>query len=334
MHNLQTAAARLNRVAPPGESLAYVNPAEQSVLRAMGGSGKRAAGGVPSYKKGDVEPPPPRDYGRETRDTLEAQRDLAPDLYASESSQVYGRPAYARMERDITAEALTGQRGAGGQGLLELYEKHIAPSLMRQQQVAAEGEIGMLRELGPQFLEAQRAADPRSEQIRRGLQTKAIEGLEAGQGLTQEELAGITESVRSGQAARGVAYQRSQPSMIEETMARLGAGRQAEAQRIARAAGILGQTGQVDPFMALTGRTARVPGQVAGQMGTAGFALQAGPQLFNPESAYAGALSGSNQANIMNARMASAANKSAIMGGALGGLGSLGGGWAMGKAMK
>jgi hypothetical protein len=121
--------------------------------------------------------------------------------------------------------------------------------------------------------------------------------------------------------------------MIEETMARMGAGRQAEAQRIQRASQILGQTGQTDAFMALTGRTARVPGQVAGQMGTAGFALQSGPQLFNPESAYAGALAGSNQSNLMNARMASAANKAAITGGLVSGISSMAGGHFMGKAM-
>ena len=326
MSDLRTAADMLNTAAPAGERLAYVNPNEEGLLQAIGGSGQEAAGGVPSYKKGDVEAPPPRDYGQETRDTLASQIQLAPSLYTSESSQAYGRPAYARMERGIVGESLTGRPDAGSQGLLSMYEKDIAPSLMRQQQAAAEGEIEMLREMGPLFIAAQRAADPRSENIRQMLQERAVEGLEARQSLTPEELAGVTESVRSGQAARGEAYQRSQPAMIEETMARLGAGRQAENERIARASALLGQTGQIDPLMGLFGRSARIPGQVAGQMGTSGFALQAGPQLFNPESAYAGALAGSNQANIMNARMASAANKAAITGGLMGGLGALGGG--------
>jgi len=353
-----------------------------------------------------VQPPPPRDYGQETTDTLEAQIKLAPQLFASEMNQSYGRPAYARAEQNMLWDSLVGYQGGqgatgayptapltggttaqpatvqdaisglfggqqttgggqqptaaqggfttvgtnlpahpwitgnpqagGGQqerrgGLLELYEEHIAPSLMRQQETAAMGEIDMLREMGPQFMEAQRAADPESEKIRVMLQGKAKEGLEAGQSLTKEELAGVDESVRSGQAARGEAFQRSKPSMIQETLARLGAGRQAEAQRIARAQGILQQTSAVDPFLALTGRTARIPGQVAGQMGTAGFALQSGPQMFNPESQYAGALASGNQANIMNARMATAANKSSMMGGLLGGLGSLGGGYFAGK---
>ena len=110
MNELNNAADVLNRVAPPGERLAYVNPQEEKLLKAVGGSGKPAAGDVPSYKKGDVEPPPPRDYGRETRDTLEAQLELAPYLFAAETSQQYGRPAYARAEQDMLWESLLGTR--------------------------------------------------------------------------------------------------------------------------------------------------------------------------------------------------------------------------------
>ena len=331
MSELYQAADSLNNAAPPGERLAYVNPAEEGLLKAIGGSGRESSGGVPSYKKGDVEAPPPRNYGAETRDTLQAQIDLMGPMFQEGSKW---RPEWARMEQDMLAESLTGQRGLGDQGLLSLYEEHVAPSIMRQQKEAARGEIDMLREMGPQFMEAQRAADPESEKIRQMLQTRAQEGLAAGQDLTPEELAGVDESVRSGQSARGEAYQRSQPAMIEETLARLGAGRQAEAQRIQRAQSVLQQTSAVDPFLALTGRTARMPGQVAGQLGTAGFALQSGPQLFNPESQYAGALASGNQANIMNARMATAANQSAITGGLLGGLGQLGGGYFTGQGMK
>ena len=335
MSELYRAADSLNEVAPPGERLAYVNPAEESLLKAVGGSGQESSGGVPSYKKGDVEAPPAREYGAEMASTLRAQResmagtgafaDLGP-MVNMEFDRMTGRPAFARGEQEMLAYGLTGQRGLGEQGLLSLYEEHVAPSIMRQQEAAAAGEIDMLREMGPQFMEAQRAADPESEKIRQMLQTRAQEGLAAGQDLTQEELAGVSESVRSGQSARGEAFQRSQPAMIEETLARLGAGRQAEAQRIQRAQSVLQQTSAVDPFLALTGRTARMPGQVAGQLGTAGFALQSGPQLYNPESQYAGALASQNQANVMNARMATSANQAAMTGGLIRGSGALGGG--------
>ena len=50
-----------------------------------------------------VEAPPERDYGEETRDTLESQIALAPQLYASEAQF---RPQYANLERGIQLEQL------------------------------------------------------------------------------------------------------------------------------------------------------------------------------------------------------------------------------------
>jgi len=51
---LKLAANTLNAQAPEGEQLAFINPMEALMLKEMGGSGKPAAGGVPSFKKGDV----------------------------------------------------------------------------------------------------------------------------------------------------------------------------------------------------------------------------------------------------------------------------------------
>ena len=96
--NLTKAAASLNRAAPPGERLAFVNPREEQGLKAAGGMGKPAAGGVPSYKKGDVEAPPARDYEKEIFATTRAQVKLAPELYAAEK-QFRGK--YAQLDVDI-----------------------------------------------------------------------------------------------------------------------------------------------------------------------------------------------------------------------------------------
>jgi len=41
--------------------------------------------------------PEPRNYGQETRDTLQAQIDLAPQLYRAEASPAYGQPAYSAL---------------------------------------------------------------------------------------------------------------------------------------------------------------------------------------------------------------------------------------------
>jgi len=58
-----------------------------------------------------IKAPKERNYGKETRDTLQAQVDLAGDLYAAESEY---RPKYSQLDVDI-AKSTTPQ-------LLDLYE--------------------------------------------------------------------------------------------------------------------------------------------------------------------------------------------------------------------
>ena len=57
-------------------------------------------------------------YGESMRESLQAQVDLAPELYQAEASQQYGRPAYAQLETDILRNTLLGQErfvpGEGG----------------------------------------------------------------------------------------------------------------------------------------------------------------------------------------------------------------------------
>ena len=74
---------------------------------------------------------------------------------------------------------------------------------------------------------------------------------------------------------------------------------------------------------------------VAQQFGAAGYGLESSPAIFNPESAYAGALSTQNWQGQMDARTATAANRAAMTGGLLGAGGSIlgagigkGGKWA------
>jgi hypothetical protein len=82
--------------------------------------------------------------------------------------------------------------------------------------------------------------------------------------------------------------------------------------------------------MALTGRASRVPGDVSAQFGTAGFALDSSPAIFNPESAYAGNLATQNYQGQMDARVASASNRAGMFGGLLNFGGSVLGGMASG----
>ncbi len=163
---LKQAAGLLNEAAPPGERLIYANPVEELALKNMGGQGAPAAGGIPSYKKGKVSPPPPRDVGRETRDTLQAQVDLAKPLFEAETNPEYGRGAYADFEKRMQLEQLGVDPS---KSLLQAYEEDIAPSMARQKAASVGGDIDILREYGPELLKAQREADPLADSLRTGI---------------------------------------------------------------------------------------------------------------------------------------------------------------------
>jgi len=314
---LSKAASTLNQFAPPGERLAYVNPAEEAMLKEMGGSGKPAAGGVPSYKKGDVAAPPPRDYGAETRDTLQAQVELAPELFKSEAEF---RPQYADLERRMMLE----QMGIDpSKGLLQAYEEDFAPSMVRQKEATVQGDIDMLRKYGPELLKAQREADPLADSLRQGIMESASEDLAAGMGLTETEQRDLDQQVLAGAADRGMEGQASTfGDMISQ---RLSANRGVKQQRLANAANAY-RMGASDPLFALTGRAATTPGQAMAQFGSANFALDSSPGMFNPESQYAGNLATQNYQGEMDARTATAANQAGMMGGLIGGVGQAAGG--------
>ena len=106
---------------------------------------------------------------------------------------------------------------------------------------------------------------------------------------------------------------------------------QAARQQALSNAGVAYGMGNFDPLLALTGRSGTAPAMAQQGFGASGFALDSSPAIFNPESAYAGALAGSNQQNIMDARTATAANRASMFGGLMGGLGSLGGGLFHGR---
>lgn len=55
-------------------------------------------------------------YGESMESALDAQVKMAPELYKAESSEEYGRPAYARMQSDIMREQLLGGKNYGTSG--------------------------------------------------------------------------------------------------------------------------------------------------------------------------------------------------------------------------
>jgi len=317
---LKTAAGLLNEAAPPGERLIYANPLEELALKNMGGQGEPSSGGVPSYKKGKVSAPPPRDYGQETRSALQAQIAMAPELYESEARY---RPQYADLERQMMLE----QMGIDpSKGLLQAYEEDIVPSMARQRAANVAGDIDILRDYGSELVEAQRSADPLADRLRTGVMESADEDLFAGQGLTATEQMDLDQQVLGGAADRGMEGQAS--TLRDQISQRLSANRGIKQQRMGNAANAYKMGNQQDILMALTGGHQGTPQQAMAQFGSGGFSLDSGPALFNPESQYAGNLATQNWQGTMDARTATAANRANIWSSVLGAGGRIAGGYA------
>jgi len=267
--------------------------------------------------------PPPRDYAQETRDTLQTQIDLAPDLYAAEASQDYGRPAYARLDLDVLRETLLGSDDRPG--MLEMYERDIMPRLgaadAAARDVAREADIAAVERLGPRATEAFRASNPEQAALMDELNRQAMTDLQSGASLPPSVARELEQSVRGAQAARGFGYGMAdigQEALVKGLQAeQLQRRRQQFGQQIA---GLNMATTQ-DPFLAILGR----PGvQINQAMGVAGQGQSFNPgNVFNPESAYAGSLYANNFNAANNAAIASTNAMAGVIGG---GLSALGGG--------
>lgn len=327
---LSQAAAMLNAHAPEGERLAFVNPQEEQMLIDAGGSGVPAVGGVPSYK-GEVAPTPPRDYYTETRDTLQAQVDLSPDLAAAEART---RPLYNALELADLNQMLRGTRSQP-KGLLSLYEEDINPTLSRIEATDRSDRIA------GEMDAINRYAAPVSQTLREStgnaplldeLNQQALSELQSGATLDPSLRREVQQAIRSGQASRGLGY--GTRDLAAEALAtglqaeQLRRNRQGFAQSMV---GINQATGG-DPFMAILGRPSQAFAAAQGLGGQAyGMSQGIGNKMFNPESNYAGSLYSANQNAQLQSNLATAANKTAITGAIAGAAGSAIGGIGMGK---
>lgn len=275
---------------------------------------------------GSVKSPPPRDYAKETRDTLQAQIDLAPDLYAAEANPEYGRPAYAQLDLQVLRDVMQGKDGQGG--LLELYEQSIMPGLARadaaSNAISREADIEQVERLGQRATEAFRQANPQQAALMDRLNQQAMSELDAGAGLPPALARELEQQVRSSQAARGMGY--GMADVGNEALIKGLQAEQLQRRRQQFAQNVVGMNAATatDPFLAILGRPGVQVGQAAGITGQ-GMGMNPG-NTFNPESAYAGSLNANNFNAANNAAIASANAKAGMIGGGLSMLGSIGGG--------
>jgi hypothetical protein len=251
----------------------------------------------------NIDAPKARDYGSETRDTLQAQVDLAPQLYAAEAKFA---PLYQNLQLGLAQQAAPQ--------MMSMYEKDIVPVLSRiqsqSQQDQRQADVNAVRDLGPQAMEAMRASNPQQAQLMDALQKDAMSGMAAGSALTPQQMAQTQQASRAAWGARGLAS--SPAAASSEVIAQQLAGNAEQDRRRAMAGSMVSANQSVygDPFAQILGRSSGVAG-MAGGFGAQAQGFNPG-RLFNPESQYAADIMGSNSQQQLATNTAEAANRSAL----------------------
>ena len=202
-----------------------------------------------------------------------------------------------------------------------------------------QADIGDVERYGGRATAAMRAADPYSTRMAELSQQAAETAYAASGRVTPEQMRGAQQAARAGGLARGRVGDQS--TIASEILGRedILARRRAEAAQAGQMAFGMNRSISADPFQAILGRQSGALGYGAQQMG---MAQQLGSQAIGPRAvdynaglnlamqnasnlgSYNTAIYGS-QAQVAGAN---AQARGAMIGGALSGLGALGGGFA------
>jgi hypothetical protein len=246
---------------------------------------------------------PTRDYGQEMSDTLRAQveamtgtgefADLGP-LAKLESEQI---PQWTANQLDTYNRMLFG---TGGQpGVLDQYGR-MQPQLTEFQTQAntaqRTADIGDITALGPQAYGAMRAYNPQQTALLDAYNQQAMQGLQLGSQMDPATLSQIKNLSLGKTGGNGWGFD---PASLASYAGSTGqAGEALRQTRLGNAgtAMSLNQALMGDPFLQILGRSSGVsnPALALSGQGQAG-ASNLGPNLYNPESAYAGNLNNANQ---------------------------------------
>ena len=275
------------------------------------------------------DPPPTPNYSQINRDTLQSQIDLAPDKLAAEQQT---RPGYTALELQEMEHALLGNDQS--KGILRLLEEDVLPAQQRAttaaQKLQREGDLRDMQELGPQYIEALKSANPDQAALVDKLTTRANQGMD--QGLSEFERHRFEQNWRS--ANRGRLGNTGTAGAAAETfyMADRERDRDLQNRQLAMQAVGLNQSVYGDPFLQITGRQSGAVPYANATMGQGqGIASMAGPQLFNERDPLAHNLALTGYQAQVDSQIAGANAMAGMIGGGIGALGKIGGAW-LGKA--
>lgn len=209
-------------------------------------------------------------------------------------------------------------------GLLRMMEEDVLPSQIRQNTQQRAGDIADVERLGPDARRAIAAASPESARLLSLLQADAQEGLELGATLDPSLRREVAQSVRAGQAARGMG--KGPVDLYTEALETGSAAEALRATRRANAGTTIGLDQQLygNMFQNILNRSN--PQQAQGAVNQAsGVGGQSGPQLFNPESAYASDLFNTNFNAHFNELINRRNNQAALIGAGINAVGNIAG---------
>jgi hypothetical protein len=262
------------------------------------------------------EAPPPRDLGQETRDTLQAEVELAPQRYAAEAQY---RPLYNQLDLQSLNDVLYG--AGGRRGLLDIYEKDIAPGMSaverQSQDLQRQADIGAVEKYGPRATAAMRAVNPEQTRLLDAITSQSIGDVQAGYNLPSGLQSAVNQGARAAQASRGLGFGPS--DAYSETLAQSEAANQWRGQNLDRGMRVAATNAatQTDPFLAILGRPASSPAAAQGLLGSSlGQSGQSGGRIagmFDPYSGYAQDLYNTNYNAEAAARIAASNAKAGII---------------------
>lgn len=229
-------------------------------------------------------------------------------------------PAYDRPVLRSRSVNTPAQRG-----LLDIYENDLQPASDRITANSLSNqrgsEIADVEALGPRATQAFRAANPEQAALMAELNRQAQGELGMGATLDPSLRREVQQSVRQGQAARGMGL--GMNDLAEEGYFTAAQAEQLRQQRRTFASGVVGlnQGTSVDPFLATLGRPGVNLNQSNGLLGS-GLSLNksTGPQLFgssvNANDVFNSNFNQANATRISNANNDAATQSAAIGGGA------------------
>jgi hypothetical protein len=276
-----------------------------------------------------VKAPPPRDYAAEMTAALNAQIKLQPQLLASEREYL---PQYQKLQQDMMDRQMKFQ--------MESYGKAIPESAALSSQFAS-AMTPVYGQIGEGAMQAYRQGmGSEAMGLYDTMNRSAMEGIQAGSGLTAQMTQQSQQAARAAMAARGLT---GNQAVAQEVLGSYNMG-MAREDRARQYAGTMYGLGAQNAQQAmgtygsqmLSQANAYSPANLYGSAYNMSQGL--GAQIFQPESQYNAQLITANRKEAMDAQIANAQSKSALtsglmsmggaaLGGFTGGAAFAAGGW-------